>query len=708
MKGLPAATVGGTALLLTVLACVSPVDHHNSDGAIALLASQAILEHGTLKLDAYRDRPECAYDLDHDYRARVQEGSYYYHSFGVPVLCVPFVWVLNRLGFHMLHQEEEFFAQNLISALLCGLIFLVLYAVCRCFVGWLPGLALAAGSVAGSSLVSTVATGLWNVGFAVLFLGLALLYLLRRPEEARGGAFYATLFLLVATAFVCRPTAGFFVVALVVFFLVERRRPAAWVGGLALLLAVHFGLLLGIDRVGWLLGYYSPRKLLPGGSLVSGLAGTLISPSRGLLVFSPFVILVLVGAIVRFRRWRREGLYWLAVVWIGVQVGVMALREVWWGGHSYGPRLLAEVMVPIVLLACLLWRDLEQRASPLARRGVAGAYSVLALVAVFIHSYQGLFNRATIAWNRLPDVNQHVEYLFDWRYPQFLTSGDRLARRWREFEVRSLPTYEMGRPVPFDGEAGLFVDWFSPETDWRWSKGHDSAVVLKLGAVDPDRFYLLDLDATVLTPQSVRVSWNDAPIGSLKLGATSRRRVLGIPGEGLHPHSPNKVRFHVPRPSSTAQDRRSLGLSLRSLRLFPLSPAFAGVSFADEAYFGRGWSGAESGWRWSHGPRSDLVYPVALVDEGRDYVLSLTTGAWGSQRVRVDLNGVRLGEVVVEGSEPKPHRFDVPGQTLRPHELNAVVFHTPDATGPAAGSPPLGLRFLSLALSALAPAEGRP
>ena len=73
-----------TRVAITILAYVAPVEDLNSDGAVALLSSQALLEHGTLAIDAY-DSPDLAYVLDGDYRIREHRGRHYYFSFGTPI-----------------------------------------------------------------------------------------------------------------------------------------------------------------------------------------------------------------------------------------------------------------------------------------------------------------------------------------------------------------------------------------------------------------------------------------------------------------------------------------------------------------------------------------------------------------------------------------------------------------------------------------------
>ena len=76
--------------------------------------------------------------------------------------------------------------------------------------------------------------------------------------------------------------------------------------------------------------------------------GTLISPSRGLLIFSPIVLYGFVGAyqVVKLRAHRDEKLIGSMTI-----AGLLLLLSyffyrIWWGGHSYGPRFMTD-LIPI-------------------------------------------------------------------------------------------------------------------------------------------------------------------------------------------------------------------------------------------------------------------------------------------------------------------------------------------------------------------------
>lgn len=146
-----------------------------------------------------------------------------------------------------------------------------------------------------------------------------------------------------------------------------------------------------------------------------GLYGLLLSPSRGLLIYAPFLAFALWSLAL---AWRRPGpvarrLRGLGLVWAGTLVLYATYTE-WWGGRVFGPRFLDD-QAP-VLFAALAW-GIGQ--GVLARRGARLAFAAAAAWSLV------LFNAAALAydqrWDTLPlNVNFHPERLFDWGDPQWL------------------------------------------------------------------------------------------------------------------------------------------------------------------------------------------------------------------------------------------------------------------------------------------------
>lgn len=263
----------------------------------------------------------------------------------------------------------------------------------------------------GTGAWSTASRVLWQHGPAMMFGSIALYLLLR------GGGLLAALGLGAAlgAGWVCRPTmalfAGFAVLALAV------TRPRALPGALAGLgLVAGAFVALNLTTLHLLLPpYFEGGRLEPfAPGVPEALAGVMLSPSRGLLVFSPIFLAAPVGlwaSIVRRSPFRAMD---LAVAgWLGAHWLVLASFHHWWGGHTYGPRLWTEV----ALGWC--WLLVPLATVPL-RRTKRAVLAALAAASVVVHGH-GALSHVPWRWNGEPvNVDEAPDRLWDWGDPQAL------------------------------------------------------------------------------------------------------------------------------------------------------------------------------------------------------------------------------------------------------------------------------------------------
>lgn len=712
------AGVGITATLVFALALFSPVETVDSDPALALLAAQALVDHGSLRLDPYVDQEGLAYDLATDYRVRSYwaVGVAYPNSLGVPIVSVPAVWVANRFGWHMLDQETEFKTQNLLSALVCAAVFLLLFSICRIYLGVGRSLALALVCTLGTSVMSTGATGLWNTNVSLLFTGLAVLHLARRHTLGEDVTL-AYVAVLLTMAFLVRPSTALLTVACLVYLQTASSRRTVIAARIALgsaALLVVASAVLPVDTLWpWMAGHYAPARLRQLNTpLGLGLYGVLLSPSRGLLVFSPFLALIGVGTVWYGRSLWRDPIARLCATWIllmTLMAAVVAGR--WWGGHSFGPRMLSDLVPAFAVLACLVWREVTwERGRGL--RTPELMFWVLAGVAVVIHSGQGLFNPATLQWNRMPNIDDAPSLALDWRFPQFLATTALLNARLDAFEEDrrggvALPVRSMSTPIAFDADDAWFGGWYHIEEQWRWSRGGYATIELRL---DDDEagdaaLYLLELVAGARRRQQVRVEVNGTLVGELELdGFEPVRRLVVVPATVLRQRADTVIGFVISDPGREPSDDRQLGLALRELRWRRLPADGETVSYTDDIFFTAGFSVAEAGWRWTDGRQARIDYPVGPAPRPEesavagDYVLELLAGANGRQRIELAVNGVAIGETVITGFEATRVVLPVPGAVVEANRMNTITLAIPNAATVPNDSRELGLALRSLAL----------
>jgi hypothetical protein len=149
-----------------------------------------------------------------------------------------------------------------------------------------------------------------------------------------------------AFAVLARPTMLIF--ALVALAYVWRnRRPYLWsflavpIAGAAFLSWYNFSTFGATQG-----GYADATLTIPS---LQAAAGLLVSPNRGLLIFTPAAVLAVPGIFIH--RYQRPS--WLAYLAIGVASSMLlyASFPFWWAGACYGPRYLSDVLPALAVLA---------------------------------------------------------------------------------------------------------------------------------------------------------------------------------------------------------------------------------------------------------------------------------------------------------------------------------------------------------------------
>ncbi len=147
------------------------------------------------------------------------------------------------------------------------------------------------------------------------------------------------------------------------------------------------------------------------GDLGAGMLGTLFSPNRGLLVFSPWIAIALVSLAIPSVR-RKLAVHSLLVVLLAALVPylfILSKYSVWWGGHCFGPRYWTDAIPLFAILFAFGLDDI------LARSRVLAMICTLTVGFAIVVQVIGAFCYPS-TWNSEPrTVDLHHERLWDWR-----------------------------------------------------------------------------------------------------------------------------------------------------------------------------------------------------------------------------------------------------------------------------------------------------
>lgn len=417
----------------------------SGDSRWTVYIAMSLWRHGTTNVDDYPSaiRGSGFYALQCvDAHGRIKlgplercDGHWYSHyPIGGPVLTAPLIIAMvqslrllqpllghvhasNAVIDAFLHADFDVahpLIEMEIASLLLGATAMMFYFIARRQLPPLRAVLLALLFALATSAYSTGGRALWQHTPSMLLITITI-YLLLRAEERPALAAWAGI--PVALAYTVRPTDALVVLIVSAYVAVRYRSQLAGYLAAAAPVAVmliaynvslYHALLSPYYRMG-LTGFLPRYWPLYG----EALAGNLISPSRGLLIYTP-VFLFAIWSMVR-GKWKTPLAPWLAALALVHWLCVSALVGAWWGGHSYGPRFFTDLTPVFVLFLIPYLEDWNFRGKPLRV-----AFVSLALVGLAIH-LRGGWSPAVYRWNVDPvNIDQSPGRVWDWSDPQFL------------------------------------------------------------------------------------------------------------------------------------------------------------------------------------------------------------------------------------------------------------------------------------------------
>ena len=339
--------------LLAIYLLTYSGDIHSSDGLSMLSVTESLVKRGD-------------YDTNQILWMGLQQGTfgrggelYSRKGLGASLVALPLAWlglVVPFWGF----VQTTLLLNVAITALSGLLVFLYLR---RLGYSWEVGLLLA--------LLFGLGTMAWPYSkyfFSEPLTGLALLataYLLLRFRETQATGDLAlagtSLGLAIATRLATAAIAPLFLLPLLAYSLPHSRRLIPFLAAFLIPL-ILWGLLIGgynYLRFGNpLVTGYLPQESFRT-PLLTGLAGLLISPGRGLFLYCPIFLLILPAFPIFLVRHRIEGAFSLSLVTIYILL--YSKWFMWHGGFAWGPRFLVPIIPFLVIPLAPLVEGLRGR-----------------------------------------------------------------------------------------------------------------------------------------------------------------------------------------------------------------------------------------------------------------------------------------------------------------------------------------------------------
>lgn len=510
-----------------------------------------------------------------------QQHLYYWYPNFPSILAIPAVLWLNSTGLHATAPDGSYNLRGEIAmqlqiaawlgALGVGLIFLLARAWLP--VGWSLLIALAFGLA--SPIWSSTTRALWTSTWGIpLQLGIYLhLSRVVTGKTALRPTLVAT---LCAFMYFCRPALAVQVLAITLWIAWKYRDQFIKLA----LLGLSWGLLFcawSWLRSGEILPAYYRHSGLNTATFWTGLYGSLASPSRGLLVYSPFLVAALVALTLRWRRWANPPLVVLALTATLAQALLLALYPTWHGGHSYGARLMTDTLPATAVWAAAALAAARTGPAQLALPVRALAWlSTAALLGLggFIH-WRGASTPVVFRWNVWPyDMNLRPNRVLDWRQPQFLAG---LIAQPAPDPLPPWPWQKAIHLTDHDEQVRLMNGWVQADGPLLWTVGHSATFCGQLSAQKPWRLTIRARPVVRkqadgrMSSQRLRVLINDHAVGQVTLEAGGVRPLtFDIPASD---NVDVIVTLDLPDAFAGAagpNDQREMALAIESIQADPL------------------------------------------------------------------------------------------------------------------------------------------
>lgn len=530
----------------------------SSDPHGTLVTAQSIIEYQSIKLDNYKNLEK------YDYKIYNKNGHYYYFfPLGSSISSLPFVFIATQIfPFDMNEYFDESVLQVLITAFISVLIFLFLFKIANIYIDTRLSIILSAMFWFGTSLSSTSGTALWSHNFASLYAAIAIFLTITITKDDNFK--WMMLGLVLFMAYLTRPTMSLLAISTILYLFFSQRKSisikTALLAGLFLCLFAVFSL-CEYNQV--LPDYYMPKRLNSSDTFWTALYGNIFSPSRGLFIFSPFLLLIILNIDLFFSVLKRNKTLLIFLGWITLHLTAISKFPHWWAGFSFGPRLMTDILIPLYVLFIILFRELYENKSMLRHRINITILIITGMVSVYINTKQGLYNKYTAMWNSNPNIDQNPEYLFNWKYPQFLMNKNMYEARLKEFNRTTLVT---DNKLPHNSPDIIYVSgWSGLEKNHVWSVGKSSQLELLLKRKQYKG--ILSIDAFYIGKQLIKISINDSYIGEVNMSG-NRRLVLDFNSDLLIMDKINNIKFEYSNPHMPGNgDSRVLAMALQYLEI---------------------------------------------------------------------------------------------------------------------------------------------
>lgn len=353
---------------------VNTLTIQSEDTLPSLFTPFAIVNEHTLYLDTYYEMMRAKYPHPDDptfekglvpfYMKKIQDGAVTHYVSAFPIisgiLAIP-VYILPILLKATFTWETLALLGHITGALIVSLSGYTLYILLKTFfIDQRKSLLLTAIYLFGTINYALISQALWQHGVVQLFTLLALYNLLKSMRQIGTPMNIALFGFFSSLAVLSRPTA--LLTIPILFFLVFEKyrlqvRPLLrYISFFVLGVLPNALFFIWYNQTYYLSilnqGYASQLGNSWQGRFPEGFLGLWISPSKGLLVYSPILIFALLGfyKVHKEKNFTKNLIYICSFLTVFLHTLILGKWKHWYGGWSFGYRMASDVLPFLILL----------------------------------------------------------------------------------------------------------------------------------------------------------------------------------------------------------------------------------------------------------------------------------------------------------------------------------------------------------------------
>jgi hypothetical protein len=555
----------------------------SGDTIPASLLPFSILENHNLYLDQFSYYFESNYEFTYGFLQKICGHTLSVYPIVTPVLITP-LYILPFVIMKLAHIPMDMFhpgfalimpiLEKLSASLIASFSTIFVFLSVRELINKRIAIIVALIFAFATNTWTISSQGLWQHGLVELLLAMSI-YLVLINEKHASDKIIISLGIISGLFVFNRPVDSILLIPIVYYIFGLRARRIAYYlcamsisGAPFLLYNIHyFGNLFG--GMSYALSAFDGRS-----GFILPFMGLLISPSRGLFVYTPIMLFSILGYFRIFQMTNSKIRKFLFVMGISILalIIVYASFGVWWAGWSYGPRFLTGMLPALVMFLGLYIKNINFNIKYKKNLLVVCIFSIFLIWSVFAQIVGAFYYPLTnSSWDADPNVDHHPEKLWYWNDTQIMRSFNSGIIISPGNYLRTLQTL-LNPPQDIMVEGTLGNGWYGIEiwdgTSTRWME--NDALVTLYSPEDRTANLSLRLMSFYRPRTLVIYAGNESALRANVSSAGFEDMIASI-------HlmkGTNTVRFHIPegcerprdKPVLKNEDTRCLGLAFQKIK----------------------------------------------------------------------------------------------------------------------------------------------